>query len=74
VTIILEALCGWFGFLGVGHLLRGYVLGGLARLLLWWPCSASSPSSRSSRSGRPALLAPDLVRHTAAERDYAVCP
>jgi TM2 domain-containing membrane protein YozV len=36
MAVIVEALCGWFGFLGVGHLMRGYIVSGLALMVLWW--------------------------------------
>jgi len=36
MAVVLEALCGWVGFLGVGHLLRGRIATGLGLMLLWW--------------------------------------
>ena len=36
MAVVLEALCGWVGFLGVGHLLRGHIGSGLGLMLLWW--------------------------------------
>lgn len=36
MAVVIEALCGWLGFLGVGHLLRGQIGTGLGLLVLWW--------------------------------------
>ncbi|HZU07462.1 MAG TPA: hypothetical protein VFB73_15975 [Chloroflexota bacterium] len=36
MAVVLEALCGWLGFLGVGYLLRGYIATGLGLMVLWW--------------------------------------
>ena len=36
MAVVLEAVCGWVGFLGVGYLLRGQIGTGLAMMLLWW--------------------------------------
>jgi hypothetical protein len=36
VAIVLEAICGWLGFLGVGYLLRGRIGTGVALMLVWW--------------------------------------
>ena len=36
MAVVLEAVGGWFGFLGVGYLLRGQIGTGLALMVLWW--------------------------------------
>ncbi len=36
MAVVLEAICGWLGFLGVGYLLRGQIGTGLGLMLLWW--------------------------------------
>jgi hypothetical protein len=36
MAVVLEALCGWLGFLGVGYLLRGEIATGLGLMVLWW--------------------------------------
>jgi hypothetical protein len=36
MAVVLEALCGWLGFLGVGYLLRGHIGTGLGLMVLWW--------------------------------------
>ena len=36
MAVVLEALCGWFGFLGVGYLLRGHLITGIVLMLIWW--------------------------------------
>jgi hypothetical protein len=36
VAIIAEVVAGWFGFLGVGHLIIGNVALGLLLLIGWW--------------------------------------
>ncbi len=36
MAVVLEALCGWVGFLGVGYLLRGQIGTGLGLMVVWW--------------------------------------
>ena len=36
MAVVLEALCGWLGFLGVGYLVRGQIGTGLGLMVLWW--------------------------------------
>src|SRR3954469_4370865 len=36
MAVVIEALCGWVGFLGVGYLLRGRIGTGLGLMVLWW--------------------------------------
>jgi hypothetical protein len=36
MAVVLEAIFGWLGFLGIGYMLRGQVLTGLALLITWW--------------------------------------
>ena len=36
MAVVIEALCGWVGFLGVGYLLRGQIGTGLGLMILWW--------------------------------------
>jgi hypothetical protein len=36
MAVVLEALCGWLGFLGVGYLLRGQIATGLGLMVIWW--------------------------------------
>jgi TM2 domain-containing membrane protein YozV len=36
VAVVLEALGGWVGFLGVGHLVSGQIVTGLILMVLWW--------------------------------------
>src|SRR5205823_14600189 len=36
MAVVLEAVCGWFWFLGVGHIVRGYRKAGIALMLIWW--------------------------------------
>jgi hypothetical protein len=36
MAVVIEALCGWIGFLGVGYLLRGQIGAGLGLMVIWW--------------------------------------
>jgi hypothetical protein len=36
MAVVLEALLGWAGFLGVGYIVRGHILAGLALMITWW--------------------------------------
>jgi hypothetical protein len=36
MAVVLEALCGWIGFLGVGYLLSGQIGTGLGLMVIWW--------------------------------------
>jgi hypothetical protein len=36
MAVVLEALLGWVGFLGVGYIVRGHILTGLALMVTWW--------------------------------------
>jgi hypothetical protein len=36
MAVVLEALGGWLGFLGIGYLLRGQIGTGIGLMLIWW--------------------------------------
>jgi hypothetical protein len=42
MAVVLEVICGWLGFLGVGYLVRGYIGTGLGLMVLWWLVIGSS--------------------------------